>query len=85
MESLESEVRAALSRHSAENGSNTPDFILAQYLMACLAAYDVAVMKRSSWYGRHDAPGGAASCAVVGCLQEAAHNHAIGGPVSVRP
>jgi hypothetical protein len=39
-------------RASAENGSNTPDFILAQYLTSCLAAFDEAVNAREKWYGR---------------------------------
>jgi len=47
---LMEEIRSALNRYSAENGSNTPDFILAQYLIACLAAFDAAVQQRSAWY-----------------------------------
>lgn len=42
----------AINCHSMENGSNSPDFILAQYLADCLAAYDKAVMHREAWYGR---------------------------------
>lgn len=48
MSNLAEEIRAALNRYSAENGSNTPDFILAQYLLACLAAFDAAVQQRES-------------------------------------
>lgn len=54
---LRSEIKAALNRHSAENGSNTPDHILADYLLACLAAYDAAVLARARWFGRIDEPG----------------------------
>lgn len=54
---LREEITRALNRASAENGSNTPDFILAEYLLDALAAYDKAVQARSTWYGRHDAPG----------------------------
>lgn len=54
---LQSELQALLNRHSAENRSNTPDFILAEYLMMCLAAFNYAVRYRASWYGRIDAPG----------------------------
>jgi hypothetical protein len=46
------DIEATLNRHSAENGSETPDFILAQYLIDCLGAYDKAVMGREKWYGR---------------------------------
>jgi hypothetical protein len=54
---LQKDIESAINRHSAENGSNTPDFILAQYLVSCLAAFDAAVNRRSAWYGREDAPG----------------------------
>lgn len=53
---LEKEISAVLNCHSAENGSDTPDFILAQYLLACLAAFDAAAKKREVWYGRATAP-----------------------------
>jgi len=32
------EIEQAINRNSKENGSDTPDFILAQYLIDCLAA-----------------------------------------------
>ncbi len=50
------DIQNAINRHSAENASNTPDFILAQYLEACLAAFDVAVQQRETWYGRDARP-----------------------------
>ena len=40
------ELTKAINRCSMENGSNTPDFILAKYLMDCLNAYDNAVSRR---------------------------------------
>jgi hypothetical protein len=42
------ELTALLNRHSAENGSNTPDFILALYLLNCLDAYNKAVSQRDA-------------------------------------
>lgn len=54
---FKTELTSLLNRYSAENGSNTPDFILAEYLTDCLSAFDKAVCARSTWYGRHDAPG----------------------------
>jgi hypothetical protein len=48
---LEQEIRRVLNKHSAENGSNTPDFILAGYLMACLKAYNEATIKAREWQG----------------------------------
>jgi len=49
---LEYALTAALNRFSAENESSTPDFILAHYLIGCLAAWNVAVQQREKWYGR---------------------------------
>lgn len=40
---LHDDLRTALNTHSAENGSNTPDFVLAHYLLACLDAFDYGV------------------------------------------
>ena len=54
---LVEELRCLLNRHSAENASNTPDFILADYLMRCLDAYNKAVVSRATWYNRMDVPG----------------------------
>lgn len=50
--SFEESIRHAINCHSMENASNTPDFILAKYLEACLDAFDVAVQQRETWYGR---------------------------------
>lgn len=52
------ELRALLNKYNRESYSNTPDFILAQYVMKCTSAFDEAVVARADWYGRHDAPGG---------------------------
>ena len=48
---LRSEIEAAINRCSAENGSNTPDFILANFLATCLEAFDAATVVRENWYG----------------------------------
>lgn len=49
--SLERELASVLNKHSAENGSNTPDFILAEYLISCLKAYNVATKSCRAWQG----------------------------------
>ncbi len=46
-----SELRALINRHSKENGSNTPDFILASYLNGCLMTFNATLNKRDRWYG----------------------------------
>ena len=45
------ELQSLINRNSAENGSNTPDFILAEFLTASLKAFDAAVRHRSRWHG----------------------------------
>ena len=44
------ELEALINRHSKEGGSDTPDFILADYMADCLDAYDKAVTRRTEWY-----------------------------------
>ncbi len=44
------ELERLINRCSMENGSNTPDFILAGYLVRCLEAFDFAMAKRTAWY-----------------------------------
>lgn len=48
---FQDELEALINRHSMENMSNTPDFILAGYLMACLDAWQLATRAREKWYG----------------------------------
>lgn len=50
---LEDEIRNALNRHSAENGSDTPDFVLAKYLVDAMVAFNAAVGIREKWHGRN--------------------------------
>ncbi len=54
---LADEIRETLNRHSRENASNTPDFILATYLIECLVAFEHATMQRDDWYGDRKEPG----------------------------
>ena len=54
---MEGEIREVLNRHCAENESNTPDFILAQYLYGCLTNLNYAIRKREDWYGRNPSAG----------------------------
>ena len=54
---LRKRIEESINCTSAENGSNTPDFMLAEYLTDCLAAFDKAVKRRESWYGVNMYPG----------------------------
>jgi hypothetical protein len=51
------DLTALLNKHSRENGSNTPDFILADYLLGCLSTFDRYVSAREKWYGIKSVPG----------------------------
>ncbi|HEY1177162.1 MAG TPA: hypothetical protein VGF17_13480 [Phytomonospora sp.] len=59
-ENFRRELASLLNRHSAENGSNTPDFVLADFLGSVLTMFDAAVCARANFYGRMDLPGQAA-------------------------
>jgi len=43
---FQKELEQLINKHSIENGSDTPDFILAEYMMGCLKAYGRAVKAR---------------------------------------
>jgi hypothetical protein len=53
---LDKKLERAINSVSAENQSNTPDFILANFLMNALAAVDMAIQQRDKWYGIRPAP-----------------------------
>jgi hypothetical protein len=55
-ETLRERISHAINATSSENGSNTPDFILGEYLTDCLSVFDRAVRRRGEWYGRMDTP-----------------------------
>ena len=47
MNNFNNELRELINRHSKENGSDTPDFVLAEYMEDCLNAFDKAVTRRT--------------------------------------
>jgi len=49
---FEDEIRQVINGWSEESPSNTPDFILARYLLNCLDTFNIAVQARERWYGR---------------------------------
>ena len=53
---LKNALADLLNSYGSENGSNTPDFILATYLLGCLNNFNHAVKSRESWYGREEFP-----------------------------
>ena len=46
------ELASLLNKYSRENRSNTPDFILANYLTECLKTFDSITNQREKFYGR---------------------------------
>lgn len=46
------ELKQLINKYSMENGSDTPDWILANYIKRCLDAYELTIDERETWYGR---------------------------------
>jgi len=44
------ELQALINCNCMENRSNTPDFVLAQFMMSALCAYEVAAQARDKFY-----------------------------------
>lgn len=47
---FEKELEQLINCHSIENESDTPDFILAQYIRKCLDAWNESTRARDKWY-----------------------------------
>ena len=47
---IEQLLATVINDCSRENDSNTPDFILARFMMDCLGAFEFASNKREVWY-----------------------------------
>ena len=45
-------LSSLINECSLENASDTPDFILAEFLHGCLNAFDDAINQREGWYKR---------------------------------
>lgn len=50
MSELRKKIETEINSASAENGSDTPDFILAEFLCDSLSAFDRACNAREAWY-----------------------------------
>ena len=70
MMDFKSQLECLLNKTSQENASNTPDFILAQYLNACLTAFNIAVQQRDTWHGRDASPSTSKELGAKGKLEE---------------
>ena len=50
MQEFKKELTSLINRHSLENGSDSPDFILADYLTGCLHAFNECAEGRATAY-----------------------------------
>ena len=48
---FQEDLKNLINRHNMESGSNTPDFILAEYLTRCLTIFEATTEERTHWYG----------------------------------
>lgn len=46
------ELETLINRHSIDNDLNTPDFILAEYIIKCLTNLKITTIDRDTWFGR---------------------------------
>jgi len=59
---FDKDLQNLINRYCKENESNTPDFILAEYVRSCLNAFNTAINIREMWYGRIDCDGLTLQC-----------------------
>ena len=51
MSSFQKDLEHLINRYSLEDGSNTPDFLPAEYMSQCLTVYETTITARDNWYG----------------------------------
>jgi hypothetical protein len=51
------DLSSLLNEYCVENSSDTPDFLLAEYMLASLNAYERITQGRDAWYGMNPRPG----------------------------
>ena len=51
MDNFENALKRLINEFSVENESDTPDFILAEYIRDALNAYNAATYRRDAWHG----------------------------------
>lgn len=55
-ESFVKDLACLINRYSLENGSDTPDFVIAEHLAGCLVEFNATCRRREKWYGREPIP-----------------------------
>ena len=51
MSGFKEELQDLINKHCKENESNTPDFILANYIQGCMINYTDTIKRRDTWFG----------------------------------
>jgi len=54
MSDFKKDLTEVINKHSKENESDTPDFILAEYLLDCLRLFNSTFNTRKKWYEMGD-------------------------------
>lgn len=54
MPTFEQELTKLLNKHSQETQSQTPDYILAKYLVGCLRSFEEAHSAKKEWFAGMD-------------------------------
>ena len=52
MSEFNDDLTFLLNKHSRENNSDTPDWILSEYMQHCLHAFEQATIHREQYYGK---------------------------------
>jgi hypothetical protein len=52
IEEFKKELTNLINKYNIESGSNTPDFIICEYLINCLLTFNSIQKNREKWYGR---------------------------------
>lgn len=53
---FKNELEILINKYSIENGSNTPDFILTNYLISCLNNFEDAIIQRIRFKNNESLP-----------------------------
>ena len=56
IENFKHDLAKLINFHSLESVSNTPDFIIAEYLTNTLLEFDKLMQSRDNWYGYNQRP-----------------------------
>jgi hypothetical protein len=85
MTTFRDELRQLLNKHNMEAGSDSPDFILSEYLHRQLEVFDATVKERDRWYGRVSLAAGSSEPLPVRAsgLDEFSSAHGVLPPITI--